>query len=1004
MVAQTGKTWFHGWLAVALFVASIIVAPVMAPVMSQAAGENLLSNPGFEAGDANWEKWGSPVVTTTEKHGGEHSLQVKRNTGGASVSVAVQEGKTYRVGLWVKFAGAGVGSHVIDMDFFGTEQGKETLAFTGSTDWEYQQLLYTPEPGVEYVRFSFWNNTSMDYYIDDAVIRENVDIEDPTTPGAWQTRHEPEALTLTWTGSTDDIGVESYQLSYKRTDAPDWNTVSVPHQKTVTQYTYTLENLDPFSVYAVMLRSQDGAGNTSEAVMGLEATPGPNLLVNGDWETGTTAPWKTTGTVQTVTYDTYSGQYAALLQNYAQIRTKGLKVEANTPYLISYWSRSAAEAPDTFTLKAGFYKGCICQWQPLLANTASEWTRSEQQLRSGAKDKFMQLLAKNSTGADLFLDQMFVGALPELPAELAPYAPSGFQVKGTDGVSAELEWEASTGPFGVREYRISYKKAANTEWDSLKVPYVPGQSLYEFKLEGLSPESLYDIEVRAVSEGTAVSAASTVQATTGTMSPVNPDASEEAAALLDRLYATVGNAVYTGQHNYYEEPTLWYDQAAELTGYYPALWGSDFAYYTGGDFAALRQAMINEAIAKSQAGAMVTLTYHQPRPMDAATAGWESVTADVTEAEMTDIVTPGTALYDQWAAQMDEVAGYLAQLKDAGVPVLWRPYHEMNAEFFWWGARPELFNQLWSNMYDRFTHMHGLDNLIWVWSPNAESSWAYDSAPYYPGHGLVDVLAMDIYNNDYRDTYYNKLVQLSGGRPIAIGENGELPDMEMLREKQPRYVYFMTWSQYLTDKNSLSGIQSVYSDPRARNNGETGSGPYVPPPMDSYIIDDFEQYGGSDSSLRSKWQRNVSGNAATVTLDTYQLNSGTYGLKLDYTVGNPGYAGVYRSMGKEWPGMEGISFWLQPDDSSRQLAVQFHETGGEVWEASYRIEGTAAGLVTIPFTEFVNPGWSSGGNGVMDLGSIKEFGFYVAQGNGSTGSGTLYIDDVKAIKLSVEEE
>lgn len=77
VVAQTGKKWFHGWLAVALFIASIAVFP--AP--SRAAGENLLGNPGFESGDVGWEKWGSPVVTASEKHGGDKSLQVKRNTG-----------------------------------------------------------------------------------------------------------------------------------------------------------------------------------------------------------------------------------------------------------------------------------------------------------------------------------------------------------------------------------------------------------------------------------------------------------------------------------------------------------------------------------------------------------------------------------------------------------------------------------------------------------------------------------------------------------------------------------------------------------------------------------------------------------------------------------------------------------------------------------------------------------------------------------------------------------
>ncbi|MDF1585161.1 fibronectin type III domain-containing protein, partial [Marinimicrococcus flavescens] len=155
--------------------------------------------------------------------------------------------------------------------------------------------------------------------------------------------HEPEALKLTWTGSTDDMGVESYQLSYKKTDAPDWSTVNVPHQETVTTFTYTLSQLDPFSVYAIMLRAKDAAGNSSDAVMGLEATPGTNLVSNSGFESGSVEPWETTGTVQTVTYDTYSGGYALKLLNESGIKTAEMAAEGDVSYLVSYWSRSSAD-------------------------------------------------------------------------------------------------------------------------------------------------------------------------------------------------------------------------------------------------------------------------------------------------------------------------------------------------------------------------------------------------------------------------------------------------------------------------------------------------------------------------------------------------------------------------------------------------------------------------------------------------------------------------------------
>jgi len=52
------------------------------------------------------------------------------------------------------------------------------------------------------------------------------------------------------------------------------------------------------------------------------------------------------------------------------------------------------------------------------------------------------------------------------------------------------------------------------------------------------------------------------------------------------------------------------------------------------------------------------------------------------------LIAQGTKLHEAWQAQVDEAADHLKTLRDAKVPVLWRPYHEMNANFFWWGGKP----------------------------------------------------------------------------------------------------------------------------------------------------------------------------------------------------------------------------------------------------------------------------------------------------------------------------
>ena len=97
---------------------------------------------------------------------------------------------------------------------------------------------------------------------------------------------------------------------------------------------------------------------------------------------------------------------------------------------------------------------------------------------------------------------------------------------------------------------------------------------------------------------------------------------------------------------------------------------------------------------------------------------------------------------------MDDVAGLLRELQDEGVVVLWRPYHEMNGGWFWWGGKTrDSFTKLWTNLYERLTHHHSLSNLLWVYSANAEFDAATGDGVLaeYPGSAYVDVVGMDVY-------------------------------------------------------------------------------------------------------------------------------------------------------------------------------------------------------------------------------------------------------------------
>lgn len=172
----------------------------------------------------------------------------------------------------------------------------------------------------------------------------------------------------------------------------------------------------------------------------------------------------------------------------------------------------------------------------------------------------------------------------------------------------------------------------------------------------------------------------------------------------------------------------------------------------------------------------------------------QSIQSHITDQEWQDLITPGTELNERWKSQVDVIAFFLKQLKNADVPVLWRPYHEINGNWFWWNGKmgDNGSKKLYRMIYDRLVNFHKLNNLIWVYNCNEirENVAPYDSV--YPGNDVVDILATDVYRNGFDPNDYNQLLALAGDKPIALGEVGALPTPAKLRE-QPCWTWFMAW-------------------------------------------------------------------------------------------------------------------------------------------------------------------------------------------------------------------
>lgn len=304
---------------------------------------------------------------------------------------------------------------------------------------------------------------------------------------------------------------------------------------------------------------------------------------------------------------------------------------------------------------------------------------------------------------------------------------------------------------------------------------------------------------------------------------VNKNASPEAKKLLAYLYSINGKYLLSGEHNFNENMNRFNDSVKAITGKYPAVWGTDFIWDGMKDNG---QAIVDEAIKRNKEDYIITLMWHQGRPVDNPPFGWkESVQGKLTDAQWKELTTEGSELNKRWLAQIDVVAGYLQQLNSAHVPVLWRPYHEMNGVWFWWGNKPgkDGIQKLWKMMYDRYVNHFHLNNLIWVWGANGPrdipADEAYSYKEFYPSADYVDILGTDVYHMDYEQKDYNELLSLANGKLITLSEVGELPGVAIL-QAQPKWSWFLVWTNFIYDYNTKQHVNEIYNLPQVLTHDE----------------------------------------------------------------------------------------------------------------------------------------------------------------------------------------
>jgi len=209
-------------------------------------------------------------------------------------------------------------------------------------------------------------------------------------------------------------------------------------------------------------------------------------------------------------------------------------------------------------------------------------------------------------------------------------------------------------------------------------------------------------------------------------------------------------------------------------------------------------------------GGFVGMSMHPPNP-------WTSKDSwDVKNVSYEELMSPGSRANKRYTKWLREVADILEELQNRNVTVLWRPLHEANGDWFWWGyggEKPcfteEQYKELWRSLFRYFVKERDLHNLLWIYCSSVRVSnqiVRFDVA--YPGDDYVDLVALDYYGyllSDMRADY-KKLA--SFGKVMCVCEYGPMPVVGPQRQLDaeawlftiksgfPEFAYFCSWHSW----------------------------------------------------------------------------------------------------------------------------------------------------------------------------------------------------------------
>jgi mannan endo-1,4-beta-mannosidase len=277
---------------------------------------------------------------------------------------------------------------------------------------------------------------------------------------------------------------------------------------------------------------------------------------------------------------------------------------------------------------------------------------------------------------------------------------------------------------------------------------------------------------------------SSVIATT-TLAIVDTKATKATKYLLENLSFLSKSYVLFGMHDatsyginaggssWYDDGTGSKSDPKVLVGSHPAIFSLDFTDVVEKGNVDKIQNLCKQAYAE---GGIITMCWHQDR-IDGSGDSWMVL------PQIVSTMLPGGINNAKFNAKLDKVADFANTLRNSkgeAIPFIFRPWHEHNGNWFWWGkgnCTTADYITLWKYTVD-YLKGKNVHNVLYAFSPDGQQfNTKADYFAIYPGDSYVDIFGLDFY--------------------FGAGDQSEVN----------KFKDRITWiSEYATEKNKLSAL------------------------------------------------------------------------------------------------------------------------------------------------------------------------------------------------------